>query len=72
MIIQLRKGKSIPINQLGASNVIYDIPNIIGKENHVCEKPVDLFSYFILQSSKENEIVLDIFSRSRKFCFKLP
>ena len=71
MIIQLRKGKSIPINKLGDSNVIYDIPNILGKTNHPCEKPIDLYSYFILQSSKENEIVLDLFARSWKLCIKL-
>ena len=80
IIMQLRKGKSVPINRLGVSNliediepikntidyitedVIYDIPNILGKTNHPCEKPIELFSRFILQSSKENGIVLDLFS----------
>lgn len=61
MIIQLRKGKSIPINHLGASNIM-DIPNIIGKVNHPCEKPIELYSKFILQSSKENEIIFDPFA----------
>ncbi len=79
MIMQLRKGKSVPINRLGVSNliediepikntidyitedVIYDISNILHKTNHPTEKPIELFSRFILQSSKENEIVLDPF-----------
>lgn len=61
MIIQLRKGKCVPINKLGASNII-DIPNIIGKVNHPCEKPIELYSRLILQSSKENEIIFDPFS----------
>ena len=61
MIIQLRKGKSVPINYLGASNIM-DIPNIIGKTNHPCEKPDILFSRLIVQSSKENEIIFDPFA----------
>lgn len=61
MIIQLRKGKSVPINYLGASNIM-DIPNIIGKTNHPCEKPDILFSRLIIQSSKENEIIFDPFA----------
>lgn len=62
MIIQLRKGKCVPINSLGASNIITDIPNILGKTNHPTEKSIDLFSSAILQSSKENEIVFDPFA----------
>lgn len=62
MIIQLRKGKCVPINSLGASNIITDIPNILGKTNHPTEKPIDLFSRIILQSSKENEIIFDPFA----------
>lgn len=62
IIIQLRRGKCIPINSLGASNIITDIPNIIGKTNHPCEKNVDLYSRIILQSSKENEIIFDPFA----------
>ena len=61
MIIQLRKGKCVPINLLGDSNIT-DIPNIIGKTNHPCEKPIELYSKFILQSSKENEIIFDPFA----------
>lgn len=61
MIIQLRKGKCVPINYLGDSNII-DIPNIIGKTNHPCEKPDVLFSRLIIQSSKENEIIFDPFA----------
>lgn len=71
MIMQLRKGKSIPINTLGESNVITDIKNIIGKENHSCEKPIELYNRFILQSSKENEIILDPFVRWRFLYIKL-
>lgn len=64
MIIQLRKGKKgkcVPINYLGASNIM-NIPNIIGKTNHPCEKPNILFSRLIIQSSKENEIIFDPFA----------
>ena len=62
MIIQLRKGKCVPINYLGASNVITDIPNIIGKINHPTEKNIKLFSRILLQSSKEKEIIFDPFA----------
>ena len=61
MIIQLRKGKCVPINLLGDSNIM-NIPNIIGKVNHPCEKPDILFSRLIIQSSKENEIIFDPFA----------
>ncbi len=62
MVMQLRKGKSVPINKLGESNVITDIKNTIGKRQHPAQKPINLFSRFILQSSKENEVILDPFS----------
>lgn len=52
----------MPINKLGISNVITDIPNIVGKVNHPCEKPIELYSRFILQSSQPNEIVFDPFA----------
>ena len=68
MIMQLRKGKSVPINFLGESNVILDIPNIIGKTNHPCEKNIKLYDKFILQSSKENELILDPFVRTVGSC----
>lgn len=61
MIIQLRKGKCVPINSLGMSNII-DIPNIIGKVNHPTEKPIALYNRLVLQSSKPHEIIFDPFA----------
>lgn len=58
-VILFRKGKAKPINNMG-SKALLDFQGIKGKE-HPSEKPVELFEHFILNSSKENEIVLDCF-----------
>lgn len=62
-ILMLRKGKAVNINNLGTSNIIR-VPNIIGKKMHPTEKPTDLLSVMIENSSKENETVLDPFMGS--------
>lgn len=58
-VILFRKGKAKPINNMG-SKALLDFKGIKGKE-HPSEKPVELFEHFILNSSKENDIVLDCF-----------
>lgn len=58
-VILFRKGKAIPINIMG-SKALLNFNGIKGKQ-HPSEKPVELFEHFILNSSKENDIVLDCF-----------
>lgn len=60
MILMLKKGKSRNINNMGDKNII-NIKNIIGNKTHPTEKPVQLNEIFILNSSNENDIVLDPF-----------
>lgn len=54
----LRKGKAKPINN-GGSKTIHEFDNIIGNKLHPCEKPVDLMEFYILNSTKEGDTVLD-------------
>lgn len=64
-ILFFRKGKAKKINYCGTSDVI-SIPNIKQKDEnnknlHDTEKPVELMSVLIENSSKENDVVLDPF-----------
>lgn len=59
-ILLLRKGFAKNINNMGSKNIL-DVPNIIGDKKHPTEKPVELMKTFILNSSNENETVLDPF-----------
>lgn len=60
-ILMLRKGKAVPINDMGSKNVIR-VPNIKkGTKQHPTEKPVELMEILINNSSQENDIVLDPF-----------
>lgn len=64
LILMLRKGKARNINNMGEKN-IQRIKNILGgKKTHPTEKPVELNKVFILNSSNENETVLDPFMGS--------
>lgn len=64
-ILFFRKGKAKKINYCGTSDII-SIPNIKQKDEnnknlHDTEKPVELMSVLIENSSKENDVVLDPF-----------
>lgn len=60
-IIFCRKGKAKYINNMGGSKTVHDFNNIIGNKAHPTEKPVELMSVYIENSSNENDLVLDPF-----------
>lgn len=60
-VLFLRKGKAKYINNIGKSKTVHQFSNIIGNKTHPCEKPVDLLKFYILNSSKEGEVVFDPF-----------
>lgn len=67
-ILLLRKGKDRPVNDCSISDIL-SYRNIKHKDKdgqniHDSEKPVQLFSTLIRQSSNENELVLDPFMGS--------
>jgi len=63
-IIFMRKGKSKPIKNLGSSQMM-EFLNINGKNKlHPTQKPVSLLQEFILNSTKEKDVVLDMFMGS--------
>lgn len=59
-ILMFRKGQARNINNMGSTNVL-QVPNIIGNKQHPTQKPTALMSIMILNSTNENEIVLDPF-----------
>lgn len=64
-VLFFRKGKAKKINHCGTSDIL-SVPNIkqkdVNNKNlHDTEKPVELMSILIRNSSKENDIVLDPF-----------
>ena len=63
-VIFCRKGKAKYINKMGDSKTVHDFNNIIGNKVHPTEKPIGLMEYYILNSSNENDIVLDPFMGS--------
>ena len=63
-VIFCRKGKAKYINNMGDSKTVHDFNNIIGNKVHPTEKPVELMRYYIENSSKENDVVLDPFMGS--------
>ena len=58
-IIFARKGKAHKINNCGDRSVL-NIPNVKNK-NHPSEKPTELFEKLVLNSSNENDTILDCF-----------
>lgn len=42
--------------------MVHYFDNIIGNKNHECEKPVDLMNYYVCNSAKKNDIILDPFA----------
>lgn len=63
-IIFARKGKAKWINDIGGSKTVHTFKNIIGNKNHPTEKPVELMEFYILNSTDENDTVLDPFMGS--------
>lgn len=63
-ILFLRKGKAKWINNIGDSKTVHKFQNIIGNKLHPCEKPVDLLSFYINNSSNEGDAILDPFMGS--------
>ena len=64
LVLMLRKGKARNINNMGDKNIIR-IKNILGgKKTHPTEKPVELNKVFVINSSNEEETVLDPFMGS--------
>ncbi len=62
-VLLARKGKAKSINNCG-SMTVHQFDNIIGNKLHETEKPVDLLKSYILNSTNENEWVLDPFAGS--------
>lgn len=64
-ILFLRKGKAKYINNIGDSKTVHRVTNKTGKERlHPTEKPVNLISKYILNSSNKGDVVLDMFMGS--------
>ena len=59
-IVLFRKGKARSINNMGTKQVI-EIDNIIGNKLHPTEKPVELMSILVGNSSDVGDVVLDPF-----------
>ena len=62
-ILMFRKGKAKYINNMGSFTLI-DIKGIRGNKIHPSEKPVSLMEHLILNSSNENDVILDCFAGS--------
>jgi len=60
-VLFLRKGKAKWINNIGDSKTVHQFNNIIGRKQHPCEKPSELMKMYILNSSNENDVILDPF-----------
>lgn len=62
-ILMLSKRPARNINNMGSSTILrYN--NIIGNKIHPTEKPIDLLTHLICNSTKESDIVLDPFAGS--------
>lgn len=62
-ILFLRKGPAKYINSMGSFTLI-DIPGVFGDKIHPSEKPLDLISHMIRNSSNFGDTVLDCFMGS--------
>lgn len=62
-VLFMRKGKAKSINN-ASSKTVHKFNNIVGTKIHPTEKPVKLMELYILNSSKEKQIVLDPFMGS--------
>jgi len=59
----LRKGASKYINNIGASHTVHSFDNVT-KKSHPTQKPVSLMEMYVANSSKPDDLVLDMFSGS--------
>lgn len=66
-ILMLRKGHERYINDMGTKN-IFTYANIIGNKYHPTEKPIELMRDLIINSTNENDIVLDMFMGAGSTC----
>lgn len=63
-ILFMRKGKSVPIHNLGDTQ-LYACKNLSGKDKlHPTQKPVEYIERLLLNSTKEGDLVLDMFMGS--------
>lgn len=62
-VLLCRKGKAKAINNKG-SMTVSKFDNIIGNKIHETEKPIDLISYYMSNSTNENDWILDPFGGS--------
>ena len=60
LILMMRKGGAKNINDMGTQNILR-VPNITRVKKHPTEKPVDLMKILIQNSTKENDVVMDLF-----------
>lgn len=67
-VLFLRKGKAKWIKDIGGSKTVHQFNNIIGNKSHPTEKPVDLLSFYIQNSSEVGNIVFDPFAGSGSTC----
>ena len=63
-VLFLRKGKAKWINNIGSSKTVHLFNNVIGDKVHPCQKPIDLLRFYVENSTKEGELVLDPFMGS--------
>ena len=63
-VLFLRKGSSKYINNIGESKTVHKFNNIIGNKVHPTEKPVDLMTFYVENSSNIGDTVLDMFMGS--------
>lgn len=59
----LRKGKAKSINNCG-SKAFHEFKNILGTKLHLTEKPLELFEYYILNSTQKNDVLVEPFGGS--------
>lgn len=59
-VLFMRKGKAKSINN-PSSKTVHQFNNIVGNKHHPTEKPIDLMRMYVLNSSNENDVVLDPF-----------
>jgi len=60
-VLFLRKGRAKYINNIGSSFTVHKFNNILGNKTHPCEKPTELLKFYISNSTKEGDTVLDPF-----------
>jgi site-specific DNA-methyltransferase (adenine-specific) len=59
-----RKGKAKWITNIGTSKTVHRYDNVIGDKCHPTQKPISLMAFYIENSSKEGDVILDPFMGS--------